>query len=196
MGYHNHVYPMQDEKLTRINKYLSEVGYCSRRAADKLIEQGRVTINGQVPEMGTKIKVGDKVRVDGEPISNPKEKPVYLAFNKPVGIVCTTDTKVEKDNIVDFINYPTRIFPIGRLDKPSEGRFVIKSEKFHETTPYAADREIIVVGVVDGKIERKIGDKLLILPLIKATSIHLWPINYRGNYYEHCRSCYYRQLFW
>ncbi len=108
-------------KETRINKYLSEVGYCSRRAADKLIDQGRVTINGKVPEMGTKVTPNDEVRVDGELISEPKTKPVYLAFNKPVGIVCTTDTKVEKDNIIDFINYPKRIFPIGRLDKPSEG---------------------------------------------------------------------------
>ncbi|AWX46308.1 23S rRNA pseudouridine(2604) synthase [Flagellimonas maritima] len=108
-------------KETRINKYLSEVGYCSRRAADKLIDQGRVTINGKVPEMGTKIKPTDEVRVDGELISETKEKPVYLAFNKPIGIVCTTDTRVEKDNIIDFINYPKRIFPIGRLDKPSEG---------------------------------------------------------------------------
>ncbi|KQC28930.1 23S rRNA pseudouridine(2604) synthase RluF [Flagellimonas eckloniae] len=108
-------------KETRINKYLSEVGYCSRRAADKLIDKGRVTINGKVPEMGTKISSLDEVRVDGELISEPKEKPVYLAFNKPIGIVCTTDTRVEKDNIVDFINYPKRIFPIGRLDKPSEG---------------------------------------------------------------------------
>lgn len=108
-------------KETRINKYLSEVGYCSRRAADKLIEQNRVTINGKVPEMGTKIKDGDVVKVDGELITEPKEKPVYLAFNKPIGIVCTTDTKREKDNIIDYINYPKRIFPIGRLDKPSEG---------------------------------------------------------------------------
>ncbi|WP_394971662.1 23S rRNA pseudouridine(2604) synthase RluF [uncultured Croceitalea sp.] len=108
-------------KETRINKFLSEVGYCSRRAADKLIEQDRVTINGKIPELGTKVKEGDIVKVDGEPISESKEKPVYLAFNKPVGIVCTTDTRVEKDNIIDFINYPTRIFPIGRLDKPSEG---------------------------------------------------------------------------
>ncbi len=113
---------MQDNSTkTRINKYLSEAGYCSRRAADKLIEQGRVTINGVVPEMGTKISAGDIVKVDGEVITEPKGKPVYLAFNKPVGIVCTTDTGVEKDNIIDFINYPKRIFPIGRLDKASEG---------------------------------------------------------------------------
>lgn len=112
---------MPDPKQTRINKYLSEVGYCSRRAADRLIEQGRVTINDQVPEMGTKISDGDAVRVDGKLITESQEKPVYLAFNKPIGIVCTTDTRVEKDNIIDFINYPKRIFPIGRLDKPSEG---------------------------------------------------------------------------
>ena len=115
-------------KQTRINKYLSEVGYCSRRAADKLIDQGRVTINGKVPEMGTKIISGDQVRVDGELISEPKEKPVYLAFNKPIGIVCTTDTGVEKDNIIEFINYPKRIFPIGRLDKPSEGLIFLTND--------------------------------------------------------------------
>ncbi|MGY0391902.1 23S rRNA pseudouridine(2604) synthase RluF [Bizionia sp. KMM 8389] len=110
-----------EEKLTRLNKYLSEVGYCSRRAADKLIDAGRVTINGKVPEMGTKVRSTDTVAVDGKEVS-PKQVPfIYLAFNKPVGIVCTTDTRVEKDNIIDFINYPKRIFPIGRLDKPSEG---------------------------------------------------------------------------
>ena len=119
---------MTEPKKTRINKYLSEVGFCSRRAADKLIDQGRVTINGKVPEMGTKIVAGDEVRVDGEPISEPKEKPVYLAFNKPIGIVCTTDTKVEKNNIIDYINYPKRIFPIGRLDKPSEGLIFLTND--------------------------------------------------------------------
>jgi 23S rRNA pseudouridine2604 synthase len=106
---------------TRINKYLSEIGYCSRRAADKLIDEGRVTINGQVPEMGTKITEGDEVRVDGILVSAQQKKSVYIAFNKPIGIVCTTDTRVEKDNIIDYINFPTRIFPIGRLDKMSEG---------------------------------------------------------------------------
>ncbi|MGJ5643429.1 23S rRNA pseudouridine(2604) synthase RluF [Formosa sp. S-31] len=110
-----------ETELKRINKFLSEVGYCSRREADKLIEAGRVTINGAIPEMGTKVSPTDLVAVDGKPVNNTKEKFVYLAFNKPVGIVCTTDTKVEKDNIIDFLNYPKRIFPIGRLDKPSEG---------------------------------------------------------------------------
>ncbi|NHF57779.1 23S rRNA pseudouridine(2604) synthase RluF [Flavobacteriaceae bacterium TP-CH-4] len=115
-------------KVVRINKYLSEVGYCSRRAADKLIEQGRVTINGEVPEMGTKIKPGDQVHVDGKLISEPEGQRVYIAFNKPIGIVCTTDTGVEKNNIIDYINYPKRIFPIGRLDKPSEGLIFLTND--------------------------------------------------------------------
>lgn len=114
--------------MTRINKYLSEIGYCSRREADKLIEQGRVTINGKVPEMGTKIEEGDEVAVDGVMVSKPQEKFVYIALNKPVGIVCTTDTKVEKNNIVDFVNHPKRIFPIGRLDKPSEGLIFLTND--------------------------------------------------------------------
>lgn len=110
-----------EEQLTRLNKYLSEAGFCSRREADKLIDAGRVTINGKVPELGTKVGKDDRVAVDGKIIKPKKDKPIYLAFNKPIGIVCTTDTRVEKDNIIDFINYPKRIFPIGRLDKPSEG---------------------------------------------------------------------------
>lgn len=116
------------EELKRINKFLSEAGYCSRREADKLIEAGRVTINGKIPEMGTKIGPEDDVCVDGKPIENSKEKFTYLAFNKPVGIVCTTDTNVEKDNIIDFINYHKRIFPIGRLDKPSEGLILLTDD--------------------------------------------------------------------
>ncbi|MFS4482597.1 pseudouridine synthase [Hyunsoonleella sp. 2307UL5-6] len=119
---------MSETPLKRINKFLSEAGYCSRRAADKLIEAGRVTINGIVPEMGTKIAPNDVVAVDGEIIKNTKEAFVYIAFNKPVGIVCTTDTTVEKNNIIDFINYPKRIFPIGRLDKPSEGLILLTDD--------------------------------------------------------------------
>jgi 23S rRNA pseudouridine2604 synthase len=109
-----------EENLTRINKFLSETGYCSRREADKLLDEGRITINGVVPEMGTKVSHRDEVRVDGKLIREKTEKPVYLAFNKPVGIECTTNLDV-RYNIVDFINYPKRIFPIGRLDKASEG---------------------------------------------------------------------------
>ena len=120
---------MSNPELTRINKYLSEIGYCSRRAADKLIEQGRVAINGKIPEMGTKISNEDEVRVNGKLVSQPKKKKmVYIAFNKPVGVVCTTDQKREKNNIIDYINYPTRIFPIGRLDKPSEGLIFLTND--------------------------------------------------------------------
>lgn len=115
-------------KAVRINKFLSEAGYCSRRAADKLLEQGRITINGVVPEMGTKVEPGDEVAVDGKSVTQSTKKNVYIAFNKPIGIVCTTDRRVEKDNIIDYINYPTRIFPIGRLDKPSEGLILLTDD--------------------------------------------------------------------
>ena len=114
---------------TRINKYLSEAGYCSRRVADKLIEEGKVTINGKVPELGTKLKEGDQVEVNGQILGRlNKPRKIYIAFNKPVGIVCTTDRKVESNNIVDFINYPARIFPIGRLDKASEGLIFLTND--------------------------------------------------------------------
>lgn len=113
---------------TRINKYLSEVGYCSRRAADKLLEEGRITINGQIPELGTKVSDDDEIEVDGVSIRKTEEDHVYIAFNKPIGIVCTTDTRREKNNIIDYINHPKRIFPIGRLDKPSEGLILLTSD--------------------------------------------------------------------
>lgn len=109
-----------EENGKRLNKFIGETGYCSRREADKLIEEGRVTLNGVVPEMGTKVFPTDEIRIDGKLITENHEKPVYLAFNKPVGIECTTNLEV-RNNIVDYINYPKRIFPIGRLDKASEG---------------------------------------------------------------------------
>jgi len=118
---------MASEK-TRINKYLSEVGFCSRREADRLLEQGRITINGVVPELGTKVSDEDEIFVDGNSIRKTEEDHVYILLNKPVGIVCTTDTKRERDNIVDFLNHPKRIFPIGRLDKPSEGLIILTSD--------------------------------------------------------------------
>lgn len=119
---------MEEIQQTRINKYLSEVGFCSRRVADKLIDEGRVFINGKVAEIGTKIFLNDEVKVDGKLIASPKEKPVYIAFNKPIGIVCTTDTRVERNNIIEYINYPKRIFPIGRLDKLSEGLILLTND--------------------------------------------------------------------
>ena len=114
---------------TRLNKYLSQVGFCSRRRADRLIEEGKVTINGKTPEFGTKVLEGDQVEVEGQKIEKTKkQKNIYLAFNKPVGIVCTTDRKIEPDNIIDFIKYPVRIFPVGRLDKLSEGLIFLTND--------------------------------------------------------------------
>jgi len=114
----------------RLNKYISDSGFCSRRHADKLIEQRRVTINGQIPELGTKVKVTDRVCVDGNiinPIADDKADRVYIAYNKPVGITCTTELHV-KGNIIDAIGHKKRIFPIGRLDKPSEGLIFLTSD--------------------------------------------------------------------
>ena len=105
---------------TRINKYLSQSGYCSRRQADKLIEEKRVTIDGKIAVMGDKVSNSQKVCVDGSVIDN-NEKEVLLAFYKPVGIVCTTTDKQGDNNIVDYIGYEQRIYPVGRLDKDSEG---------------------------------------------------------------------------
>ena len=109
-----------------LNKYISETGFCSRREADKLIEQGRVSINDNTAIKGNRVNNGDTVLVDGEPVAK-KNKTVYIAFNKPIGITCTTDLK-DKTNIISFINYKSRIFPIGRLDKPSEGLIFLTND--------------------------------------------------------------------
>jgi 23S rRNA pseudouridine2604 synthase len=107
----------------RLNKYISETGICSRREADAWIEQGRVSVNGKPAELGTKVEPGDEVRVNGR-LVGAKKKQVYIALNKPVGITCTTERHI-KGNIVDFVNHPDRIFPIGRLDKDSEGLILL-----------------------------------------------------------------------
>ena len=106
-------------ELKRLNKAISETGYCSRRAADKLIEAGEIKVNGNIPELGTKVTANDVITVNGTVVTKEVEN-IYLAFNKPVGITCTTELHID-GNIIDYINYPERIFPIGRLDKPSEG---------------------------------------------------------------------------
>ncbi|WP_421920185.1 pseudouridine synthase [Marinifilum sp.] len=103
----------------RLNKAIAETGYCSRREADKLIETGKVKVNGKVAEMGSKVSKTDEISIKGQLITKTVRN-IYLAFHKPVGITCTTDVRI-KGNIVSYINYPERIFPIGRLDKPSEG---------------------------------------------------------------------------
>ncbi|WP_134683810.1 23S rRNA pseudouridine(2604) synthase RluF [Brevibacillus migulae] len=110
----------------RINKFISETGICSRREADKWIQDGRVTINGVVAELGSTAEPGDDVRVDGKPIGQ-KKKPIYIALNKPVGITSTTERHVE-GNIIDFVNHPERIFPIGRLDKDSQGLILLTND--------------------------------------------------------------------
>jgi len=110
----------------RLNKFISEKGICSRRDADKLIEEGRVTINGLTAQTGSKVTSKDEVRLNGKLLTK-REEFVYIALNKPVGITCTTEHKV-KGNIVDFINYGKRIFPIGRLDKDSEGLILLTND--------------------------------------------------------------------
>ncbi len=117
---------MSQAEGKRLNKYISETGFCSRREADKLIDQGRVTINGKVPEMGTKVTDSDEVLVDGKSL-RAKEKPIYIALNKPTGITCTTERDIP-GNIVDFIGHKSRIFPIGRLDKPSDGLIFLTND--------------------------------------------------------------------
>ena len=113
----------------RINKYLSQIGICSRREADKLIDSDRVKVNNEIAELGTKIKKGDKITIDNKEIIEPKKKKtILIAFNKPKGIVCTTNRSVEKNNIIDYINFPERIFPIGRLDKLSEGLIFLTND--------------------------------------------------------------------
>lgn len=107
------------EEGIRINKYLSECGFCSRREADRLLDAGRITVDGEVASKGSKVKPSQRIEVDGKPVVK-KDRPVIIAVNKPKGIVCTT-AKVEKDNIVDFVDYKSRIYPVGRLDKSSEG---------------------------------------------------------------------------
>jgi 23S rRNA pseudouridine2604 synthase len=115
----------------RLNKYLGETGYCSRREADQLIHDGRVTVNGRPAAMGAQVEEGDVVAVNGETVHLPtrggRVQKVYIALNKPLGITCTTEHSVE-GNIVDFVDHPSRIFPIGRLDKNSEGLILLTSD--------------------------------------------------------------------
>ncbi|SHH13673.1 23S rRNA pseudouridine(2604) synthase RluF [Clostridium grantii] len=117
---------LENSEGIRLNKFISGTGICSRREADRLIETGKVTINGSLAEKGTKVSEGDSIEVEGVPLKN-KEKSVYIAFNKPTGITCTTESKI-KDNIIDYINYPKRIFPIGRLDKASQGLIFLTND--------------------------------------------------------------------
>lgn len=115
-----------NEHSVSLNKYISSTGICSRREADKMILGGRVTINGNPTQPGNRVFEGDLVKVDGHPLQE-KPKALYIAFNKPVGIVCTTDLQ-DDHNIIDFIGHPERLFPIGRIDKPSQGLIFLTND--------------------------------------------------------------------
>ena len=117
---------MEQRQGVRLNKYMAESGYCSRREADRLIAEGRVQVDGQPGELGLRVLPGMHVTVDGQPLTGESEK-VYLLLNKPRGIVCTADPR-EPMNVVDYIGYPTRVFPVGRLDKDSEGLLLLTSD--------------------------------------------------------------------
>lgn len=148
---------MHHPDSVRINKTISDSGFCSRREADTLIEKGRVTINGEKSTLGDRVMPGDEVRVDGKLISD-NEKLVYIMLNKPVGITCTTDKRFD-DNVIDFIKHPERIFPVGRLDKPSEGLLLLTNEGDIVNKILRAgnkhDKEYIV------KVDRHVTDEFL-----------------------------------
>ena len=115
-----------DNQGKRLNKFIADSGYCSRREADRLIDEGRIRIDGHIGTLGDKVLPGMTVTIDGQPLSGQGEK-VYILLNKPVGVVCTTDPR-EPMNVVDYLNYPIRIFPVGRLDKDSEGLLLLTSD--------------------------------------------------------------------
>ncbi|MBC7746267.1 MAG: pseudouridine synthase [Flavobacterium sp.] len=162
--------PDNEIKQIRLNKFISESGFCSRREADQLIKQGRVTLNGIIPDLGTKVLHGDKVLVDNKLITS-KKKHVYIAFNKPIGVTCTTERHI-KGNIIDYINHPERIFPIGRLDKASEGLIfltsdgdivnkILRSENNHEKEYLVTVNKLITADFI-----KKMSDGILILDTI------------------------------
>ncbi|MFT6500803.1 MAG: 23S rRNA pseudouridine2604 synthase [Crocinitomicaceae bacterium] len=146
-------------ELIRLNKAIAETGYCSRRAADRLIEDGIVKINGKLAELGTKVSNKDVITV-GEEVITKEVRNIYLAFNKPMGIECTTDENIPK-NIISYINYPERIYPVGRLDKPSEGLIlmtndgdivnkILRSRNNHEKEYVVVVDKIITPEFLDG----------------------------------------------
>jgi 23S rRNA pseudouridine2604 synthase len=148
--------PTNDQSVS-LNKFISQTGICSRREADEFIKLGRVLLNGQVAKTGNRVNPGDEVLLDGKPVI-AKEPNVYIALNKPVGITCTTELKI-KGNIIEFVNHPQRIFPIGRLDKPSEGLILLTNDGDIINKILRAgnghDKEYVV------KVDRPITDKFL-----------------------------------
>ncbi len=151
----------------RLNKYISDSGFCSRREADRFIENGSVKINGRVAQMGVKVQSGDIVKVNGTLIEGENET-VYIALNKPIGVVSTTDP-TERDNIVDFVNYPTRVFNIGRLDKPSEGLILLTNDGdivnkiLRASNNHEKEYEVVVDKPINEEFVRKMSGGIPIL---------------------------------
>ena len=150
------------EETVRINKYLSEKGICSRREADRLIDEGKVTVNGSRAVMGQRVSETDEIAVDGKPVSTKKIKPVLIAVNKPAGVVCTTARFEGEYNIVDMVKYPTRIYPIGRLDKESEGLILMTNlgELANEISKASNSHEKEYVVTVNNQVTESFLDRM------------------------------------
>lgn len=140
--------------MERINKYLSAIGVCSRREADRLVEAGRILVNGELASLGTKVSDEDEIKIDGKLVASKNTEDVLIAFNKPVGLLCTT-ARDQGDNIVDFINYKTRIYPVGRLDKESCGLILLTNngEMMDKLLRSSNHHEKEYIVSVDGKVD-------------------------------------------
>ena len=171
-------YPAEVGSATmRLNKYLGESGQWSRREADALIEEGRVTINGVPAPLGAQVAAGDEVKVDGDLVGKARklERPVYIALNKPIGITCTTERHVE-GNIIDFVDHPERIFPIGRLDKESEGLILLTNDgDFAQRLAHPSyEVEKTYVAEVTGRV-----DKRTVRTLLAGVTLEDGPVEVR-----------------
>ncbi len=165
---------MENEKI-RLNKYLSEQGICSRREADRLAEQGKILINGRRAEPGMRVSAADEIAVDGKVLERAKVRPVLIAVNKPAGVVCTTAEFPGEYNIVRMVNYPTRIYPIGRLDKDSEGLILMtnQGELVNDILKSSAEKEkeyvVRIHEAVTPEFIQRMGNGVF-LPELKVTT--------------------------
>ena len=150
------------EETVRLNKFLSETGICSRREADRLVDEGKVMVNGVCAVMGQKVSSADEIVVDGKKVSTKQVKPVLIAVNKPAGIVCTTARFEGEKNIVDMVKYPTRIYPIGRLDKESEGLILMTNlgDLANEISKASNSHEKEYVVTVNNQVTESFLDKM------------------------------------
>lgn len=150
------------EETVRLNKFLSEKGICSRREADRLVDEGKVMVNGVCAVMGQKVSSADEIGVDGKKVSTKQVKPVLIAVNKPAGIVCTTARFEGEKNIVDMVKYPTRIYPIGRLDKESEGLILMTNlgDLANEISKASNSHEKEYVVTVNNQVTESFLDKM------------------------------------